>query len=307
MARLLLVLATLLTVALVQVCAAFNLPDGVYSITLGGLYLTTEHSEPGATVFLSPGYGPRSEWVIHPSHDGRYVIFNFINGFPLGYRDLDEGSQLTLATEIITWELYKENDDIFAIRVPNSDLVIGMLPQGSYPPQVGLTVPDKGPHSCKLTLIRSDAQLADIPHGDVNIFIRQDMFLIVWYDVARVGIEDEGRAIWTIENHGPMIAIKHRDTGRYLTADGTFLRTSDSPGYFVTETTESGAVMILTAEEYDGKRRALSVLYNRVFPYFAALLPVTREADQLWHIRKVESVNDNREQSRLPCKKIRFW
>ncbi|KAG0230891.1 hypothetical protein BGW42_000613 [Actinomortierella wolfii] len=305
MARLLSVFATFLIVAIVQVCSALEIPFGVYSLSAHGLYLAAgDHGD----VFLDPELETHGGWMIVPDED-LYQIVNVKKGDYLYYNDHEEYSRLILTKNKVLWELDEINGEVI-IRVPDSDLVIGMLPPRIFPPLVGLTLPGKGPHSWKLKPIRPDAQLADIPDGDVEIVLHNDMFLAQFDMAVRLFTERDDHSIWRIEDYGSTISIKNRESGLYLSYDpespNAPIRASRKPSYFVIEKDGSGT-RILSAEEYDGERLALSQLPVRVYPPLVGLWRQLKDENQLWHIRNVDELDDDRQQYRLPYKRIRFW
>ncbi|KAG0228474.1 hypothetical protein BGW41_003406 [Actinomortierella wolfii] len=306
MARFLSVLATLLMVAIVQVYAAINPPSGVYSIALGRYFLTAEHARPDAAVFLSAECEDLSQWMLYPHRDGRYAIVDAKRGFSLDYKHREEGSRLILSTEDVRWELRKNDNGEVEIRVPHSDLVIGMIPSHDFVPMVGLTQPGKAPHSWKLDYIRPEDQSEVVSHRDVQIILHNRMYLteIEPHRAVRL-MSDVGRgSVWTIEEHNSKMSIKNRRSGLYLTYDPESphapMKTSKNPSYFTTEKVGPNSMMILAAERIDGKHLALSELPYRVFPPLVGLMPPTKSEDELWRIRHIGGLDDDREQ-------ISFW
>ncbi|KAG0241559.1 hypothetical protein BGW41_005719 [Actinomortierella wolfii] len=186
MAHLLSILATLLVVAFVQAGAALDLLPGVYSIAINNLYLTTECVSPDAVVFLSAESDRPNEWMVLSNGDGRYRILDATEGYTLGLQHLGSGSQLTLTTNEVFWELYDGDGGQIEIRVPHRDLVVGMLPSSDSPPLVGLTNPAKAPHSWMFELIRPMAQKADLPRGNVQLILSERMFITQFGDGKRV-------------------------------------------------------------------------------------------------------------------------
>ncbi|KAG0228472.1 hypothetical protein BGW41_003404 [Actinomortierella wolfii] len=291
-------------VAIVQVCTALKIPRGVYSLSIHGFYLAASNGD----VVLAPELGSHGGWMIVPDED-LYQIVNIKKGDYLYYQDHEEYSRLILTKKKVLWELVEINDEVI-IRVPDSDLVIGMLPPRIYPPLVGLTLPGKGSLSWKLEPIRPDAQLADIPDGDVEIVLHNNMFLTEMGGTARLYPRRVSHSIWRIEDYGSVISIKNRESGRYLSYDPESpiapIKVSDEPSYFVTENYRS-FIEILAAKEIDGQRLALGQHLARIYPPLVGLLPQLKDGNQLWSIRTAGEIEDYRQQYRFPYKKIRFW
>src|SRR5690606_4017335 len=122
-------------------------------------------------------------WMVVHDED-RYQIDNLKKGGYLHYQDQEEYSRLIVSKIRVLWELVEIDNEVI-IRVPDSDLVIGTLPARIFPPLAGLTLPSKSPHLWKLEPIHS-AQLANIPEGDVEIVLYDNMFLSEMDEMARL-------------------------------------------------------------------------------------------------------------------------
>ncbi|KAG0230418.1 hypothetical protein BGW41_002521 [Actinomortierella wolfii] len=125
-----------------------GLPDGEYNLRFQGYYLT--QPEVGEqSVLLDYNQGVASEWQVINNIKRGIAIRNVQSGLYLAYITPHPFSMLRLQPTPMYWALRQQEPggriQIQATELYHGEiLVIGELPMLTYPPQIGLVLPQKG-------------------------------------------------------------------------------------------------------------------------------------------------------------------
>ncbi|KAG0282972.1 hypothetical protein BGZ96_012665 [Linnemannia gamsii] len=144
------VLFIAILVAIIQACAAFHPPEGLYQVELGQLLLTDIDGEPNEIAHLTPKDGsPAQLWRLAHEEEDRFTLRNEKSDLYLSFHgDPEPNKFLTVSRKPSSWKGSRAGDRLFIETVEKFDgerLVADISPIRIWPPRVSLAWPRKTP------------------------------------------------------------------------------------------------------------------------------------------------------------------
>ncbi|KAG0284796.1 hypothetical protein BGZ96_010872, partial [Linnemannia gamsii] len=142
------VLFIAILVAIIQACAAFHPPEGLYQVELGQLLLTDIDGEPNKIAHLKPEDGsPAQLWRLAHEEEGRFTLRNEKSDLYLSFHgDPEPNKLLTVSRKPSSWKASRAGDRLFiesVDRYEGEHLLVDVSHLLVWPPRVVLQWPRK--------------------------------------------------------------------------------------------------------------------------------------------------------------------